>query len=721
MALVKPIAQPIVAFDANNKQRFDFTIDNSGDPIVASSLTIINQQTNQVVYYHKQDNNARYQIVPYDDEQPSGLVNGGYYKFYFKTFNADDEASAQSDSLPFYCYTTPVISLLNMPSGNVLKTSNFDFQFTYSQAEGELLNYIRLDISAYDELGNIYGVYTSGNILANESNQYSASVFGLQNNVRYIMDISGVTVQGTQISLHEQQGDYVHFTVDASIDDHYAKIDVVPNCNEGYISVKANLIVTDGECYGGEPQYTTDKNGLILLPRFNWCKWTQGFALQQAFTMGVWGRIGQAGEILRFGNDRNGSHVILEYCRGYSKLNGGTFDTPKDFLQAKFYNSSSELVGRVFSTTSEMLNPNDNYLIFLKFNDYQTSGFKLIKKTTSSFELRWNTPTNALYGQMLPNMYIGEDWKQYSETTGKNSEVFYLEDGHDYSEIYDIIPINQCKLSNGVYDDLFITNDVTLTEETITPIWDKNTIFNATFNGTLSAGNTDMILSEVSALRLKRKTRDASKWITLKEYKMEKPEDFDIEYKDSYVPSGIEQLYAIVPLDQNGQEVESRSYIIESTGDFAWKYVFMTIGDTNIKLYSNITYNSFIRNREIGTLNPLSAKFPIVLQNSETSYLSGTLSALILGESFDETRQINRLDVVKEITKIHSLLDSGKIICLKDWNGYILICRPISGDSMTFNTSYGNGIGQASFNFVEQAKYDNQQDLYDVGIIDINI
>ena len=67
------------------------------------------------------------------------------------------------------------------------------------------------------------------------------------------------------------------------------------------------------------------------------------------------------------------------------------------------------------------------------------------------------------------------------------------------------------------------------------------------------------------------------------------------------------------------------------------------------------------------------------------------------------------------------MLDSGKVVCLKDWNGYILICRPVSGDSMSFNANYGNGIGKASFNFVEQAKYDNQQDLYDVGLIDVNI
>ena len=718
MALVKPIAQPLAAFDANNKQRFEFVIDNSGDPIVANSITIVNQLTNQVVYYNKKEGSERFQDVPTEGTS-SGLVNGGYYYYYFKTFNEDDDSSPQSNSVPFYCYTTPVITLLNMPTGNVLKNSNFDFQFSYSQAEDELLNYIRFDIFAYDEHGNIYGVYTSGNLLANETNQYSASVFGLLNDTQYILDITGVTVQGTKFTLHDQLGDYLHFTVDSQIDDHYAQLEVEPNCSEGYIKVAANLVVTDGTSYDNPTIYNSDKNNIILLPRHKWAEWTQGFALQQSFSMGLWGRIGQAGEILRFGNDRNNSKVVFEYCRGtyeYYLWMGQSLD----FIVAKFYNDNGELIGRIFSEPLEMLNPNEWYLIFFKIADYETSRFKFIKQTSSNFELRWNTPTNALFGQMLPNMWEGETWKYYEDTDYKAGE-FILEDGHNYSEIYDIIPINQCRLSNGIYDDLFITNDITLTEETITPVWDKNTIFNAPFNGTLSAGNTDMILSEISALRLKRKTLSANKWITLKEYKVEKPEDFNIEYYDLYVPSGIEQLYAIATVDSNGQEIEAKSYIIESTGDFKWKYVFMTIGNTNIKLYSNITYNSFVRNREIGTLNPLSAKFPIVLQNSETSYLSGTLSALILGEDFEKTRQINRLAVVKQITEIHNLLDTGKIICLKDWNGYILICRPVSGDSMTFNANYGNGIGQASFNFVEQAKYDNQQDLYDVGIIDINI
>ena len=221
-------------------------------------------------------------------------------------------------------------------------------------------------------------------------------------------------------------------------------------------------------------------------------------------------------------------------------------------------------------------------------------------------------------------------------------------------------------------------------------------------------------MSEVSALRLKRRQAQATSWITLKEISVKNPEDFKIEYIDTCVPSGVEQIYAIVPVDPNGQE--TYTYITKSTGIFKWNGVFVSMGTDIMKFFSRIQYNSLTKNR--GTFNPLASKYPVVVQNGSTSYLSGALSALVLGEDWDGTKPINRLSVVAQLTKIHEWLDKGDPVVLKDWNGWILICRPTSGDTVSFNSNYGNGVATASFNFVEQGKYDNQKDLYEAGIID---
>jgi hypothetical protein len=279
-----------------------------------------------------------------------------------------------------------------------------------------------------------------------------------------------------------------------------------------------------------------------------------------------------------------------------------------------------------------------------------------------------------------------------------------------------LIPLNKCKLSNGIYDQIDITSDVDVTIETYEPVWTTKTILDADFNGNISGGNTDIILSEVGALRIKRRQAQATSWITLKEVSVKKPEDFKIDYIDTCVPSGVEQVYAIVPVDPNGQETST--YITKSTGAFRWNGVFVSMGTDIMRFFSRIQYNSLTKNREVGTFNPLASKYPVVVQNGMTSYLSGTLSALVLGEDWDGTKPINRLSVVAQLTKIHEWLDRGDPVVLKDWNGWILICRPTSGDTVTFDSNYGNGVATASFNFVEQGKYDNQNDLYEAGIID---
>ena len=718
MALVTPIAQPRVAFDANDGAQFNFTIDDSGDRIVASYIEILRQSDNSRVYWKKQENTQRYfNVLPSDPNY--NLNNGVYYKFRVKTYNAQGQESLWSNAVPFYCYSTPVINITNLPQTTlpVLQTNNFEFKFTYIQAEYEPLNYIRLDIAIErkTETGEVWydGIFTSGNILANEDNQYSATVFGLINEAVYAINITGETVYGTVFTLHDQLGHYQMFTVNSVAPEYYSQINVEPKCDKGYVEVSANLVVTDGEALY-EPQYVGDDNNkqILLLPRHSWVRWTQGFSIQQAFTLGIWGKIGQEGEILRLGNDRNQYCVKLFYRRGYIN---GLLDSPHDFIELNFLDEQGHIMVASITEPLDPLKPDENYMIFFQYKGADNLAFKFLKKTDSSFEWRWNLPAQVYYGQMLDSNWKGEDYKAY-DYSEQDIEQIILTEYFDPVKMANFIPLNDCKLSNGIYDRIDITGNTDVTIEDYVPTWDSHTILDADFNNNISGGNSDIILSEVGALRIKRRQAQSSNWITLKEVKVNKPEDFKIDYIDTCVPSGVEQIYAIVPIDPNGQETST--YITKSTGDFRWNGVFVSMGTDIMKFFSRVQYNSLTKNRAIGTFNPLASKYPVVVQNGLTSYLSGTLSTLVLGEDWDGTKPINRLSVVTQLTKIHEWLDKGDSVVLKDWNGWILICRPISGDTVTFDSNYGNGVATASFNFVEQGKYDNQEDLYEAGIID---
>ena len=80
----------------------------------------------------------------------------------------------------------------------------------------------------------------------------------------------------------------------------------------------------------------------------------------------------------------------------------------------------------------------------------------------------------------------------------------------------DIDNITRIELSDGIYDDLRVTHNVTeeLSSE-INQEWDWDTILHAKFDGNTSAGNVDWDLDRVSYLLVKRKKVDEFKWITL--------------------------------------------------------------------------------------------------------------------------------------------------------------------------------------------------------------
>lgn len=79
---------------------------------------------------------------------------------------------------------------------------------------------------------------------------------------------------------------------------------------------------------------------------------------------------------------------------------------------------------------------------------------------------------------------------------------------------------------------------------------------------------------------------------------------------------------------------------------------------------------------------------------------------------------MNRKEIVDLRTTWSEFLANGNTKIIKDWNGYIILGQIVGDPTMTFDQNYGNGMGNISFSFVEQGKWDNQQDLYELGIVD---
>ena len=62
-------------------------------------------------------------------------------------------------------------------------------------------------------------------------------------------------------------------------------------------------------------------------------------------------------------------------------------------------------------------------------------------------------------------------------------------------------------------------------------------------------------------------------------------------------------------------------------------------------------------------------------------------------------------------------MTNHKAKILRDWNGNIWLCIIVNNPQITYRNGSGMGIPQVAFDWVEVGKADNQQDLYNNGIL----
>ena len=146
MALVKPIVNDIVAFDANVGTTITFTA-SGGDQVTKNEVKIVKDVVigglckEVTVYEDVVTSYSLSHIIPPNASSGSyTLTNGDYCRLAIRTYDVLDNTSEWSNYQPFYCYTTPTIEF-NIFDGQTLKTSNYNINLTYRQIENEKVDY----------------------------------------------------------------------------------------------------------------------------------------------------------------------------------------------------------------------------------------------------------------------------------------------------------------------------------------------------------------------------------------------------------------------------------------------------------------------------------------------------------------------------------------------------------------------------------------------------
>lgn len=300
--LTTPILYSQAAFDATQAHTFTFNV-VGGEQVTQNKLVITNQSTNEIVYQAVQTTYKFEHILP-----ANTLTNGVYYSAYVITYNANGAASSQSNSIQFYCYSTPNFAFSNLPINNVITNSSYNFQATYNQTEGELLN------------SYVFTLYDAQRIqIATSGAQYVGATTtpptivayqftGFVDRTSYYIRAIGQTAQGTQVDTG-----LIAISVLYTVPSLFSVIELNNNCSGGYVIVRSNLIEIGSESNPTPPNYVDNNTAVDVRNNGQYVEWSSGFELNSDFTASLWGRDFNENSNIITMTDDLGNNIIIRY------------------------------------------------------------------------------------------------------------------------------------------------------------------------------------------------------------------------------------------------------------------------------------------------------------------------------------------------------------------------------------------------------------------------
>ena len=303
MALTTPILNSVPAWDKANGQTFTFNV-VGGDAVVGNILYILDNSTNTVVYTLTTTSFQYQAVVP---ANATGLSNGTYYSAYVVTKNGNGDLSSPSNTIQFYCYTTPSWAISNISSGSIVTNSSIAPQASYSQSQGEALSdyTFMLYDSSQTQLATS-GVLYTGSSASSQTVTYN--FFGLEDNTVYYIRATGHTVEGTVLDTG-----MIVFTVSYLQPEAYDILYLKNNCQEGYINYYSQAYVIGGYSIPVSPTYTSE--GIDLRTNGAVVGWNSGFSIPTNFTLKAWVQKPNLNKILFTLYDEDNNYIDVSYLQ----------------------------------------------------------------------------------------------------------------------------------------------------------------------------------------------------------------------------------------------------------------------------------------------------------------------------------------------------------------------------------------------------------------------
>lgn len=268
-------------------------------------------------------------------------------------------------------------------------------------------------------------------------------------------------------------------------------------------------------------------------------------------------------------------------------------------------------------------------------------------------------------------------------------------------------------VSDGIYDNFTVTRDTDSPySPTIPTEWDMWIILNANFDGNLSAGNAEFTVDTIDGLKLKRRKTDEFDWITLRYFPKEELSSLGVVFNDYLAQSETEYEYAIVPV-VGGEEGNYITNQIKSK----FNGVFICDADTIYKFASGVKYGTEQQIQKVAVFEPYGRKYPVFISNGLLNYASGNVTGYVLPPNYMESRDLGKVETVKERKALLEFLTNKKAKILKDWQSNIWLIVVSDSPSTAFEQNSSLRLASVSANWREAGDANNQADLYNSGLV----
>lgn len=187
--------------------------------------------------------------------------------------------SLESNEVGFYCFKTPVFTFngLSTTQTNIVDTTFRDVQLSYSQENGEPLNFFRVYLYDGSKTNIVYQTET-----VYDTSDLSVTLKDLEDNKQYYVYATGETVHGIWVETA-----FAELAVEYSQSSIFSTLELENVFDEGYIKIGSNVVIVEGVVSGGnfvgsddDQQYDVTDDGSSII--FN-----EGFSIDDDFTVSL--------------------------------------------------------------------------------------------------------------------------------------------------------------------------------------------------------------------------------------------------------------------------------------------------------------------------------------------------------------------------------------------------------------------------------------------------